>query len=208
MEQEDNRSSIQRELNAKEVQIKRRIDNLESELVSMPAALKSAITNHPLVGVGAAIAVGLVVSLMVRGRKHNRSDSSPAHQQLVEQYIEAIARDVRKNVRRGKDPEEAIRKSLRGRAPVIFYAPSVHSAVSEDARGVTRRTFDIALKSILALAAKTSVDFLISRVNVSALQDKLVSRGGDGAAGQASAHSHEGDGAAKPSTMENESLDL
>lgn len=208
MEQEDNRSSIQRELNAKEAQIKRRIDDLESELVSTPAALKSAVTNHPLIGVGAAIAVGLVISLMLRGRRRNPSDSSPAHQQLVEGYIEAIARDVRKNVRRGKDPEDAIRKSLRGRAPVILYAPSVHSEVSEDTRGVTRRTFDLALKSVLALAAKTSVDFLISRVNVSALQDKLATRGEDGSAGPGSAHPHAGDGAANPSTMENESLDL
>lgn len=208
MEQEVNRSSIQQELAAKEEQIKRRIDDLEDELVSTPAAIKSAITKHPLIGVGAAIAVGVVVSLMFRGRKKGNSLIAPVQQRLVEEYIEDISNDVRRSVKRGKDPEEAIRRSLRRRGPVILYSPAARSSSEGEDKGVTRRTFDIAMKSVLALAAKTSVDFLISRMNVNALQEKLARRGEGPSAGTGATHPHGGDGAANPSPMENESLDL
>lgn len=208
MDQEYNRSSIQRQLDAKEQQIKDRIDVLEDELVSMPAAIKSAIMKNPLLGVGAAIAAGVLVGLMFTRRKKKSKTIAPAHQALVEGYIAALATEVRKAVRRGKDPEEAVRKSLRGRTPVIIYAPNAETADRVESRGALREMADLALKTALGFAVKEAVDMITASLNVKGLQKILaLEREEDIKARDDASHPPTGDGAAEPPPVKSKNLD-
>jgi hypothetical protein len=208
MDQEYNRSSIQRQLDAKEQQIKDRIDVLEDELVSMPAAIKSAIIKNPLLGVGAAIAAGVLVGLVFTRRKKKATAVAPAHQALVEGYIAALATEVRKAVRRGKDPEEAVRKSLRGRTPVIIYAPNAESPDRVQSRGALRDVGDLVLKTALGFAVKEAIDMITAGLNVKGLQKMLaLEREEDDTVRAAPPVPPTGDGAPEPSPLESERLD-
>jgi hypothetical protein len=208
MDQEYNRSSIQRQLDAKEQQIKDRIDVLEDELVSMPAAIKSAIMKNPLLGVGAAIAAGVLVGLVFTRRKKKATAVAPAHQALVEGYIAALATEVRKAVRRGKDPEEAVRKSLRGRTPVIIYAPNAESPDRVQSRGALRDVGDLVLKTALGFAVKEAIDMITAGLNVKGLQKMLaLEREEDDTVRADAPHPPAGDGAPESSPLESERLD-
>jgi len=208
MDKEYNRSSIQRQLDAKEQQIKDRIDVLEDELISMPAAIKSAIMKNPLLGVGAAIAAGVFVGLVFTRRKKKARTIAPAHQALVEGYIAALATEVRKAVRRGKDPEEAVRKSLRGRTPVIIYAPNAETPDRVESRGALREMGDLVLKTALGFAVKEGVDMITASLNVKGLQKMLaLEREEDAKVRHDAPHSPTGDGAPEPSPLKSENLD-
>jgi hypothetical protein len=208
MDKEYNRSSIQRQLDAKEQQIKDRIDVLEDELISMPAAIKSAIVKNPLLGVGAAIAAGVFVGLVFTRRKKKARTIAPAHQALVEGYIAALATEVRKAVRRGKDPEEAVRKSLRGRTPVIIYTPNAETPDRVESRGALREMGDLVLKTALGFAVKEGVDMITASLNVKGLQKMLaLEREEDAKVRHDAPHSPTGDGAPEPSPLKSENLD-
>lgn len=207
MEQEDNRSSIKRELAAKEEQIKSRLDSLENEIVSIPVAIKSAIVKNPIIGIAAAIAIGALVGIVFGGRKKKRSSIAPTHQALVEGYITALAEEVRKGVRRGKDPDEVIRKSLRSRAPLIVYTPAVERPESEESGGMIRQIGDLVLKTALGFAVKTGIDVITASLNVKGIQKMMALEDEDRRMSANPPHSHTGDGASEPSSLTNEPLD-
>lgn len=192
-----NRSDLERQLADRKESIERRIDTLEDEIVSTPAAIKSSLTKHPLVGIGGAIAAGLAVGLIFGVRKKRSSNVAPFHQRLVEQYIDAVGDEVRRKTRRGKNPAEAVRESLRDRSPVIIYAPSVKEREG-DSSGFFSQLSDIALKTTLAFAVKSAVDFLTASLNLKELQKMLAleeeERRAEAAAGAGTA----GNGAAGP----------
>lgn len=206
MDKETNRASIERRLASTEEQIKRRIDGLESEIVSTPAAVRAAIRKNPWLGVGAAIAAGAVVGLIVGGRK-KKSAVPPAHQALVTGYVDAVADEVRKGVRRGKDPEEVVRKSLQDRTPVIIYAPETPEARAAEQAGFLRQLGDLTLKTALGFAVKTAIDFFTASLNVKELQSRLLLEEDDRLSGGKPNPRPGGNGAPEVPSVENEPID-
>lgn len=193
MADDTSRSELQRQLADRRESIDRRIDVLEDEIVSAPEAIKSSLAKHPVVGLTGAIAAGVAVGLIFGARKKHKSRTAPFHQRLVEQYIDAVGDDVRRRTRRGKDAAEAVRESLRDRAPVIVYSPRT-SEPGGDELGFFGRIGDIALKTALGFVVKSAIDFFTASINVKELQQMLAleeqeerrasrSATGDGAAG-------------------------
>lgn len=193
MADDTSRSKLQRQLEDRRESIDRRIDVLEDEIVSAPAAIKSSLATHPIIGIAGAIAAGVAVGLIFGVRRKHKSDSVPFHQQLVEQYIDAVGDDVRRRTRRGKNAAEAVRDALRNRTPVIVYSPNV-AEPDEDEMGFFGRLGDIALKTALGFVVKSAIDFFTASINVKELQKMLAleeqeerratrSTTGDGAAG-------------------------
>lgn len=191
----ENRSELERQLNERRDSIERRIDVLEEEIVSTPAAIKSALAKHPVVGVAGAIAAGVAVGLLFGIRRKRSARVVPFHQRLVEQYIDAVGEDVRRKSRRGKSTAEAVRESLRDRTPLIVYAPRITEGVDED-RGFFRQFGDIALKTALGFAVKTAVDFFTASLNLKELQQMLALQEEERRSGQDSEAAAAGNGAA------------
>lgn len=206
MEKETQRATIERQLASKEEQIKRRIDGLESEIVTTPAAVLAAIRKNPWLGVGAAVAAGALVGLIFGGRR-KKSDVPAAHQALVTGYVDAVADEVRKGVRRGKDPEEVVKKSLLERTPIIVYAPESPERGAREQAGFLSQVGDLALKTALGFAVKTAIDFVTASLNVKELQSMIRLEEEERRSGEDAPVSPGGDGAPEAPTVENEPVD-
>lgn len=206
MEKETNKSSLERRLASKEAQIKQRIDGLESEIVSTPAAVRAAIRKNPWLGVGAAVAAGAVVGLIFGGRKKN-SAVAPAHQALIEGYISAVADEVRKGVRRGKDPEEVVRKTLKDRSPIIVYAPEKVERVGREPKGFLREVGDLTMKTALGFAVKTALDFFTASLNVKELQNIIAIEEEERRSGEGAPRTPGGDGSSDVAPVKNDPID-
>lgn len=206
MEKETNKSSIERQLASKEAQIKQRIEGLENEVVSTPAAVRAAIRKNPWLGLGAAVAAGAVVGLVFGGRRKN-SAVPPAHQALIEGYISAVADEVRKGVRRGKDPEEVVRKTLKDRSPIIVYAPERVERVGREPKGFLREVGDLTMKTALGFAVKTALDFFTASLNVKELQNMLAIEEEERRSGEGAARTPAGDGSSEVAPVKNDPID-
>lgn len=204
MAQENSTSNIRRELDAKEDQIKRRLDALEGEIVSTPAAIKSAIMKNPLLGIGGAVAVGAVIGLIYGVRKKGRSPLAPDHEALIDRYISAVADEVSRGVRRGRDPEDVVRKSLKGRAPVIVYTPGPVESGHPDSKGMLRQLGDLTLKTALGFAVKAAVDLLTASIDIKKIQKAILLKKEERISGAESPQTHAGDGFPDASTIQNE----
>lgn len=206
MEKETSKSSIERQLASKEEQIKQRIDGLENEIVSIPAAVKTAVRKNPWLGIGAAVTAGALVGLIFGGRKKD-SAVPPAHEALIEGYISAVADEVRKGVRRGKDPEDVIRKTLKDRSPVIVYAPERVERVGREPKGFLREVGDLTMKTALGFAVKTALDFFTASLNVKELQNILAIEEEERRSGEEAARRPRGDGSPEVAPVQNDPID-
>ena len=173
MADDTSKTDLERQLADRKESIERRIDVLEDEIVSTPSAIKSSFLDHPIVGVAGAITAGVAVGLLISIRRKHKSATLPFHQQLVEQYIDAVGDEVRRRTRRGKDAAEAVRESLRDRAPIIVYSPRVQDREEEEEPGFFGRVGDIALKTALGFVVKSAIDFFTASINVKELQKML-----------------------------------
>lgn len=196
----ENRADVERQLADRRASIERRIDSLEDEIVSTPAAIKSSISKHPIVGIAGAVAAGLAVGLLVSLRKKRSGTRvAPLHQRLVEQYIDAVGDEVKRKTRRGKSAADAVRESLRDRSPLIVYSPRTSDPEEGERPGFLSQVGDVALKTALAFAVKTVIDVVTASLNIKELQQMLAleeeerqaARDGAGTAGDGAAETFE-----------------
>lgn len=138
----------------RERRIERHVTALQDEVTTLVPALGHSVMRHPLVKVGGALAAGLVVGLIVGGRRSGRRETE--HRVLMAQYVEGVAEEARRRIRRGQDPAEAVRKALDGRAPVIIY----ETEPASEHMGFFRRTLDIALRSALGFGITAAFNFI------------------------------------------------
>jgi ElaB/YqjD/DUF883 family membrane-anchored ribosome-binding protein len=188
---EPTRSSIEAELAERKDAIQRRIDDIEDEIVSAPAAIKSSIVKHPLVGLAGALAAGLVVGLIVTRRR--KPDLAPLHQRLVDEYVDALGEDVSHRVRRGRTIEESVRRAMRDRTPLIVYSPG--ASVESAGKGYLSKIIDFAFKAAMGFAVKGVLDVASSALDVEALL-QMVTAEAEAGAGTAAGAAQSGGGAA------------
>ena len=169
MTHEASKNELEAQLAAQKGAIRQRLDALEGELASTPAAIRSRIAESPWIGIAAVAAVGAVVGLMISRSRRRRIDS--AHEHLVEQYIDAVGDDVRRRIKRGREPEEAVRSALEKRTPVIFYSPPAKE--DKKHRSFFREFGDLALKTALGFVVKSAVDLFTASFSVEKLQAML-----------------------------------
>jgi hypothetical protein len=175
------KNEVQAQLEAKANEIAGRLDAIQREVLSAPESVRNAIYKNPKAGVGGAIAAGLLVGLLVGGRKkkHKRGRTgSSGDDALMDSYIQALMADVRKHVKSGAGADEAIQKALKNRAPIIVHT----SQAQQEKSGFVRETFDLVFKTALGFAVKLGIDYLTARLNLEDLMAPLQSRGGVDAA--------------------------
>ena len=168
------KNDVRVELAAKEKAIELRLQGLQHELETTGEAIQAAVFNHPLVSAGGALLAGVTTGLVFGGRRKKRQNvdrpdvpSVPAaHRNLVEQYIDAVARRVQQAEADGDDPQKAVRRALEGRVPVVAYAPA--SAQQEE--GFFKQGFDLALKTAFGFAVRSGLDFVTDRLGLASGQ--------------------------------------
>lgn len=196
MEKVLDKEQVLAQLEAKSEEISRRLDAIQSEVATTGQALRDAIFSNPLVSVGGSITAGLLVGLLFGGSKKERGGRKKkgAEQRvkiLVDEYVNAVAEEVRKTSRKGVSTEDAVRHALRDRVPVIFYeAPREE----QGKQGVLSEAFELAYKTALGFAVKVGIDFVTARLHLDSLTGKLqASEGVDAAAPVAAVVSESGD---------------
>lgn len=176
----------------KELSIHRRIEELEDEITSTPAAIKSSVAKHPFLGLAGAAVAGVAVGLLVTGRRRRKRNMVPFHQRLVEQYIDAVGEDVAYRTRRGRTSEEAVREAMEDRAPLVVYAPI--RSVERESKGFFSQLADIAFKTAIAFALKVAIDVVTANVDVEDMRELIPPKKESDGNGEAGIP-HTGDGA-------------
>ena len=160
------KAEVQAELRDKSESITRRVDGLEAEAVTAQAdaqtAIKDAFFSNPWVSIGGVALGGLAFGLLFgRWRKRRaKKRLASAHGALVEQYLDAVQRDVRRAVRAGDDTETAVYRTLHDRVPLVIYNSEPEEAGDE--RGTARQALDLILKTGFSLLVKYVLDEAIA----------------------------------------------
>ncbi|MEX0599970.1 MAG: hypothetical protein WD423_08470 [Rhodothermales bacterium] len=159
----ESKQAIERELAATKEAMIRRVQALEHEITSTPAAVVSALMKKPLLGVAGAVALGMGVGLFVTRRKRRGSDMEPLYRRLVDEYIEAASDEVRHHMKRGRSLREAMHVSFRDRAPLIVYESDGRPDRSS---GGFLSTIGSVLSDVaLSLAVRMAFDAALSKIN-------------------------------------------
>ncbi|WP_397547364.1 hypothetical protein ABUL39_02980 [Rhodothermus marinus] len=157
------RAEVEAALQAKAQEIEADLEALQEEVRQLGRSFRAALWNHPLVSVGGSLVAGLLVGWVLGGLgRRRRPRLSKTHRALVSAYLEALVAEARKAVRRGRDPEQAIRKALEERVPLII----VQENDNTSEKGVLRSIGG----AVLGLVG-SAVSVALSRVLADALLD-------------------------------------
>lgn len=173
MERLLNKRDLELQLEGKRADIDARIDALKNEIQDAGTDARRYLIEQPLKVVGGVLLAGVVVGLLMAGRKKRRSKRQlrKSHRALVERYADALVQDVRFRLRRGDDEEKALRAAFRDRVPLIVVESDSETEVKH---GMVREGLDLALKTALGFAVKVLVDRLSAEFDLEGQIDRLV----------------------------------
>ncbi|RMF60856.1 MAG: hypothetical protein D6746_06275 [Bacteroidetes bacterium] len=134
MEEQLKREEVEARLREKDEQIARRLEALRSEVTGVGAEIRRRLEN-PLVLLGVTLAGGLLVGLMVGRRRRRRRNRGPAGLDVL---ADVVARDAARRLRKGAEPEEAVREALADRLQLLVPAPQAEEASEGLIRGTLR----------------------------------------------------------------------
>ncbi len=154
-QRELSRAEVEAELHDRSDDINRRIDALEAEVSTAGTSIKEDLLGHPLVSLGGAALAGLAVGLLLGGwrRRRRKRRYARSHRALIDTYLDAVSREVRRAIGRGRTPEQAVREALRDRTPLI-----IQRTYEEDEQGAFREGFDLFIKTIFSWFVRSAVD--------------------------------------------------
>ena len=160
------KNEVQAQLAAKREEIELRLQGLQHELETTGEAVKEAVFKHPFVGTAGSLAAGVVTGLLFGGRRKRRGakdrpDVPAAHRALVENYIDAVAREAHQAAKKGEDPTAAVRRALEGRVPVVAYGSAGHGQ-----EGAFKQGLDLAIKTALGFAVRSGLDYATTRLGL------------------------------------------
>ena len=165
------KKDVRVQLAAKEETIGLRLQGLQHELETTGEAVQAAVCSHPFVSTAGALLAGVTTGLVFGGRRKKRRKASrqadrpdvpAAHRNLIDQYIDAVARRAQEAEAAGDDPQKAVRRALEGRVPVVAYTPA--SAQQEE--GFFKQGFDLAIKTAFGFAVRSGLDFVTDRLGL------------------------------------------
>ncbi|MGI9174428.1 MAG: hypothetical protein ACR2GR_03810 [Rhodothermales bacterium] len=165
------KKDVRVQLAAKEETIGLRLQGLQHELETTGEAIQAAIFDHPLVSTAGALVAGVTTGLVFGGRRKkrrkadrqaDRPDVPAAHRNLVDHYIDAVARRAQQAEAAGDDPQKAVRRALEGRVPVVAYAP----ASAQQDEGFFKQGFDLAIKTAFGFAVRSGLDFVTDQLGL------------------------------------------
>ncbi|MDQ7041884.1 MAG: hypothetical protein Q9M35_13180 [Rhodothermus sp.] len=133
------------------------LEALQQEVREMGRSLREALWSHPWIGIGGSLAAGLLVGWVLGGLGHRRRPRlSKAHRALVSAYLDALIAEGRRARRGGHDPEQAIRRALEERLPVVVVQENgvsekgVLRSLGGAILGVVGSALSVALRRMLA----------------------------------------------------------
>lgn len=151
------KAEVEAQLQGKTEAISERMNALRAEMEDAPSSLWEEMKKRPLLSLGGALAVGLLVGLWVAGRRKRRLKRS--HKALIDRYIEALRDEVKHAVRGGDDIDTAVKKALQQRTPLIVY--TANGEASSSSPGWLRNLFDIVFDTSLALFVREGLHALL-----------------------------------------------
>ena len=162
------KNEVQAHLAAKREEIELRLQELRHEIETTGEAVREAVHKRPLAGAAGSLAAGVVTGLLFGGRRkrrgaeeEDRPDVPEAHRALVENYIDAVARDAHRVAERGESPASAVRRALEGRVPVVAYGPA-----GQNEEGTLKQGLDLAIKTALGFAVRSGLDYATTRLGL------------------------------------------
>jgi hypothetical protein len=78
---------------------------------------------------------------------------------LMQMMTTSIIDEAARRAAIGEDPERALKRVIRRRAPMIQYSPPAQAP-----QGAVRQSFDVAFKAALGVGAKAAMDALTQRL--------------------------------------------
>jgi len=166
MDSESKKADVEAQLNETAEAMSGRLASIQEEVESTGVSVRNWVANNPLKSVGGMLAAGLAVGVLFGG---GRSRRRRRHQQLVEEYLEALRSEVETAVDRGEEPGPALQKALRDRVPMIVYSEDNGRSgggwtglLGDSARIVFRTGLSLFARDILeGILADTNIDELI-----------------------------------------------
>lgn len=162
--QPQSRAEVAAALQASAQKIETDLASIQETVRQIGQSLREALWNHPLISMGGSLAAGLLVGWLLGGLGRRRQPRlSKAHQALVSAYLEALIAEARQALRRGRDPEQAIRKALQARVPVIIVQDQGDASVP---KGVLR-----SIGGAMLGVVSSALSVAVSRMLADALMD-------------------------------------
>ena len=152
------KEDLARELDKKREQIEQRLASLQEEVTSVGPSIRKAVFKHPLVGVGGALLAGLVVGLLVGGKRRSKKayGAGADHRALVDHYVGAVVDEARHRIMEGQDVDGAVRDALNERVPLIVY----EVPEGDHKPGVVGQLMGLVLRQVVPLGIQMGVDLL------------------------------------------------
>lgn len=159
METRRTKADVKAEMRTRSESMGRRMDALEDEVTGAGQSLMQALKRRPLVSLGGALLAGVAVGLLLGGSKSRRARLKSAHASLVEDYVDALGKDVRRAVASGEEAGWAVRNALQDHVPLVIY----QQGAEENSEGMLRSTFDLVAKTALSLFVRDFIDDYVMR---------------------------------------------
>ena len=147
------KQELEQRLNQQTEFIKRRLDALQTDVQDLGTNAREAVFSNPWLGIGGALASGLLVGLIFGGRSRSDSGLDGSHRAVLDAYIDTVAQDARYLVKRGKDTDVAVREALGDRVPLIVYETAGAEAI-----GTLRKVFDLLVTTATGFLVKVVLD--------------------------------------------------
>lgn len=110
------KEQVEAKLDERSASIAERIDALENELPVSPKRIARLVSGKTLLKVGGALAAALLVGAIISRVKNGPVDR---FQQGVDSLSADVSREIRKNLRRGMDEDDAVATAIRKRPPLL-----------------------------------------------------------------------------------------
>ncbi len=134
------KAEVEARLEQSSASISERIDAIESELPVRPLRLRKLSLKTPAVKLGIALAAGLVVGAIVLRKKGHPAD---LYREGLDDISAALSKEIRRNVRKGMDTEEAVSEAMRKRPPIVQLGNGGPGVVSTIASQLVRQVLTI-----------------------------------------------------------------
>jgi hypothetical protein len=158
-------SDIRSRLAARERSVTERLASLRSEVTTLDditlagRPLLDHVRSHPIGAVLGAAAVGASVGVLAGLLSRISRAELDEREGLMQLMASSIIEEAARRAALGENPERALERVVRRRAPLIQYAPP-----SPEPRGTIRQSFDVAFKAALGVGAKAAMDALTQRL--------------------------------------------
>jgi hypothetical protein len=169
MDDKPKKSDVEARLRQTADAMSERFASLQDEVSSTGSDVRDWIVDNPVKSVGGMLAAGLAVGVLFGGTRRTRRRR---HQKLIDNYLDALTREVEEAKAKGEEPEKALDKALRDRVPLVVYAGGDDTQEAGFLRTLFQEGFEVVFRTALSLAARDAIEAVLANANVEELIDE------------------------------------